>query len=289
MKASGIFVKWMRASLALLFGAALPEGGLLAREDGSFLVLQPLVRIALEAERFAAETDRSRRLAFFEAIADNDRETVRRMLNAGMDANTILPNSPPREFTQRFTDEQLSYYIAREQGFSALMFASCLGNLPVVNYLLGAGADPFLTTKRHKTFALWLAAQNGHIHVMRRLMGIAQGHESLDYQITIDLGSQTASLLKKGAVQLSVPISSGRTKFPTPKGSFLVTNKYKHWRSTLYHAEMPYFLRLSCSDFGLHAGILPGYPASHGCVRLNRDDARELFSTIPVGTLVVIK
>lgn len=68
-----------------------------------------------------------------------------------------------------------------------------------------------------------------------------------------------------------------------------MTNKYKMWKSSLYHAKMPYFLRLSCGDFGLHAGNLPGYPASHGCIRLPADKAQELFTLIPEGTLVEIE
>ncbi len=65
--------------------------------------------------------------------------------------------------------------------------------------------------------------------------------------------------------------------------------KHRQWKSTLYHAPMPLYLRLSCRDFGLHAGELPGYPASHGCIRMKKKDAEEFFSRVPVGTLVVIK
>ena len=58
----------------------------------------------------------------------------------------------------------------------------------------------------------------------------------------------------------------------------------------MYHnASMPFFLRLSCSTVGLHAGVLPGYPASHGCVRLPSEVAKKLFQIIPRGTTVVIR
>jgi lipoprotein-anchoring transpeptidase ErfK/SrfK len=52
---------------------------------------------------------------------------------------------------------------------------------------------------------------------------------------------------------------------------------------------MPYFMRLSCLDFGMHEGVVPNYPASHGCIRLPGDAARRLFAEIPVGTLVSVK
>jgi lipoprotein-anchoring transpeptidase ErfK/SrfK len=53
--------------------------------------------------------------------------------------------------------------------------------------------------------------------------------------------------------------------------------------------EMPYFMRLSCLDFGMHAGVVPNYPASHGCIRLPGDAARKFFSEIPIGTLVTVQ
>jgi lipoprotein-anchoring transpeptidase ErfK/SrfK len=51
---------------------------------------------------------------------------------------------------------------------------------------------------------------------------------------------------------------------------------------------MPYFMRLSCRDFGMHEGVVQPYPASHGCIRLPGDAAKKLFAEIPVGTLVTI-
>jgi lipoprotein-anchoring transpeptidase ErfK/SrfK len=52
---------------------------------------------------------------------------------------------------------------------------------------------------------------------------------------------------------------------------------------------MPYFMRLSCLDFGMHEGVVPNYPASHGCIRLPSEAARKLFAEIPVGTLVTVQ
>ena len=108
-------------------------------------------------------------------------------------------------------------------------------------------------------------------------------------RIEVDLDAQTAQLFVDDVAEEAVPISSGRKGYPTPKGEFVVTNKHRHWTSTIYGAAMPYYLRLSCRAFGLHAGHLPGYPASHGCIRLNKKDAKNLFERVPVGTLVVIK
>lgn len=52
---------------------------------------------------------------------------------------------------------------------------------------------------------------------------------------------------------------------------------------------MPFFQRLSCSDFGFHYGNVPGYPASHGCIRMPWSSAQTLFSMTKVGDKVTIK
>ena len=84
-------------------------------------------------------------------------------------------------------------------------------------------------------------------------------------------------------------ISSGRTGFDTPTGLFAVTDKDLLHRSNLYHnAPMPFFLRLTDGGVGLHAGYLPGYPASHGCIRLPPEMARRLFENVQDGTFVEI-
>ncbi len=244
---------------------------------------------ALTEEARHIEEDRLRRLRFFEAIAANDKSALRKMLNAGMDPNAELPFPVPVEFQRRFSDALLRYYVSGEEGFTGLMLATALGNHTFVKILLLAGADPWKLTKRHKTYALWLAAKYRNIEIMRSLMGIEPGHPSQAFRITIDLSTQTASLWRNGKIILTTPISSGTRSHPTPTGRYLVTNKYRHWKSTLYPARMPFFLRLSCGDFGLHMGAVPGYPASHGCIRLPEPSARRLYASVPVGTLVEIR
>ena len=84
-------------------------------------------------------------------------------------------------------------------------------------------------------------------------------------------------------------ISSGRPGHDTPTGSFTVSEKDVDHHSSLYdNAPMPYFMRLTDGGVGLHAGPLPGYPASHGCVRLPLNMARELYQHVEEGTHVDI-
>jgi hypothetical protein len=243
---------------------------------------------ALEEARLIRE-DRRRRMNFFEAIVANDQGALSSMLEEGMDPNAEVPLPVPMEFQKRFSDGVLRYYVSSEEGFTGLMLATALRNHAFVKLLLQAGANPLKITKRHKTFALWLAAKQNDIEIMRSLMGIGPTHESQAFRITIDLLTQTAFLWRNGKIVLSTPISSGRSTHPTPRGRFLITNKYRHWKSTLYPAKMPFFLRLSCGDFGIHMGALPGYPASHGCIRLPARSAKRLDASVPIGTLVEIR
>ena len=289
--------RWILACLAICLASPLTEI-LRAQDKLRFNVaLLQLPQLAnphisvdevLEEARLARE-DRRRRMSFFEAIAANAKAAFSQMLEEGMDPNAELPLPVPIEFQKRFSDGVLRYYVSSEEGFTCLMFATALRNHAFVKLLLEAGADPWKLTKRHKTYALWLAAKQNDIEIMRTLMGIGPTHESQAFRITIDLLTQTALLWQNGKIVLSTPISSGRSTHPTPRGRFLVTNKYRHWKSTLYPAKMPFFLRLSCGEFGLHMGALPGYPASHGCIRLPAKSARRLYASVPIGTLVEIR
>ena len=66
------------------------------------------------------------------------------------------------------------------------------------------------------------------------------------------------------------------------------TDKKTEHVSTIYKVKMPFFMRLNCRDFGMHEGVVPDHPASHGCIRVPRDAARKLFKEVPIGTLVTI-
>ena len=120
-------------------------------------------------------------------------------------------------------------------------------------------------------------------------MGIGPEDSIRDLYLWVDIERQRATLFDGDEQVMETPVSTGRKSHPTPRGWFIVTDKYQQWVSTLYRAKMPYYLRLSCSDFGLHGGALPGYPASHGCIRLPDSAAKKLFSMVPPGTLVGIE
>ena len=84
-------------------------------------------------------------------------------------------------------------------------------------------------------------------------------------------------------------VSSGKPGHETPTGDFTVSEKDLDHHSNLYeNAPMPYFMRLTDGGVGMHAGFLPGYPASHGCIRLPSEMARELYQRVESGTPVEI-
>ena len=96
--------------------------------------------------------------------------------------------------------------------------------------------------------------------------------------VYVDIGRQRATVYRNG-VRIGVStISSGKAGNSTPTGVFTILQKNKDHRSSTYdNAPMPYMQRLTWKGVAMHAGNLPGYPASHGCVRLPLEFAKRLF------------
>lgn len=82
-------------------------------------------------------------------------------------------------------------------------------------------------------------------------------------------------------------VSTGMKGHSTPKGEFAILQKRQWHRSNIYsNAPMPFMQRLTWDGIALHGGHNPGYPASHGCIRLPQAFARKLFEVTQLGTLV---
>jgi lipoprotein-anchoring transpeptidase ErfK/SrfK len=106
--------------------------------------------------------------------------------------------------------------------------------------------------------------------------------------VVVSIASQTAALYANGRFVASTKVSTGTKSHPTPLGVFTVIQKNRHHISNLYGAPMPYMQRLTWSGTALHAGPLPGYPASHGCVRLTEEFAQLLWKTTRLGARVIV-
>ena len=108
-------------------------------------------------------------------------------------------------------------------------------------------------------------------------------------QIIISIADQRVSLFDNGALIARSSVSTGIQGHPTPLGVFSVISKQRWHRSNIYSAApMPYMQRITWSGIALHAGVVPGHPASHGCIRLKNDFAIRLWHLTKRGTRVII-
>ena len=107
--------------------------------------------------------------------------------------------------------------------------------------------------------------------------------------IAVSIGSQHVTVFDNGSPLATAPVSTGMHGHPTPMGVFSVIQKERWHRSNLYsNAPMPYMQRITWSGVALHAGVLPGYPASHGCIRLPEGFAIRLWGMTRVGARVFV-
>jgi hypothetical protein len=107
--------------------------------------------------------------------------------------------------------------------------------------------------------------------------------------VIVNLETQRLIVFRNGVPIGASTVSSGKTGHETPTGVFTILQKNKeHYSKTYNNAPMPNMQRLTWKGIALHAGNLPGYPASHGCVRLPMKFSALLFGTTSLGMTVVI-
>lgn len=136
--------------------------------------------------------------------------------------------------------------------------------------------------------------------------------------VEISLREQRGLLLVDGNVAMDFAVATGKSSHPTPKGSYKIIDKKQDYASNLYGrivsatgetvvsdadtrsdvvpeggkfvgARMPYWMRITPTGVGMHVGYVPGRPASHGCIRLKKDVAVELFKILGLGTPVTVE
>jgi hypothetical protein len=107
--------------------------------------------------------------------------------------------------------------------------------------------------------------------------------------IVVSLPDQRVHVYRNGIRIAVSTCSTGKPGHSTPTGVFTILQKDRHHHSSTYNnAPMPNMNRLTWSGVALHAGQLPGYPASHGCVRLPVEFSQLLFTVTQIGTPVII-
>ena len=108
-------------------------------------------------------------------------------------------------------------------------------------------------------------------------------------EIVVSIPQQVAYIYRGGILIGLTTVSTGRPGHETPTGRFPIMEKHREHYSNLYNsAPMPFMQRLTMGGIALHAGQIPGHPASHGCVRLPLDFARILFGVTQIGATVHI-
>src|SRR5580692_10623239 len=107
--------------------------------------------------------------------------------------------------------------------------------------------------------------------------------------IAISINRQNMKIYDANGFFAETPISTGMRGHPTPMGVFSVVAKEKLHHSNIYSgAPMPYMQRITWSGIAIHAGVLPGYPASHGCIRMPMAFAVKMYGWTRMGARVVV-
>src|SRR5215470_16486146 len=106
----------------------------------------------------------------------------------------------------------------------------------------------------------------------------------------VSLSDQRVSIYDgEGRRVLQSPVSTGQTGLETPAGIYSVVQKKEVHQSNVYEdGNMPFMQRITWTGIALHAGVLPGQPASHGCVRMPHTFAQNLYGLTDVGMRVII-
>lgn len=125
---------------------------------------------------------------------------------------------------------------------------------------------------------------SGRVH--QSLLNKASGSNT---RLVIDVADQKGYLLVDGQIALTSPVSTAREGKHTPRGTFTITERVRSGKiSTIYKTAMPYWMRLDGLPIGVHAGYVPGYPASAGCIRMPSEMARMVYDHTQSGTRVSI-
>jgi hypothetical protein len=214
-------------------------------------------------------------------------EVLEALLAAGVDPNTRFKTPVSKQLIDRCMIKDLRNTMESDRGITPLICCAARGDVEGAVILMRAGAKPGLGTTRYHRYPINFAATQGYLFLMRVLLGRDPESEP-DILVTVDLSSQRAWVMKEGRIINSTTISTGREGYRTPAGRYVITDKHRSHTSTLYHCAMPWFMRLNCGAIGLHSGYVTGRPASHGCIRLPYEKAKQFFGQVRVGDEVQI-
>ena len=221
------------------------------------------------------------------AVALGRADITAALLDGGADVDTEVVTPVSEEFLQLVPGKFARFYLTRDQGLTPLMIAVLRDDLEMARMLLKHHASLGPTHGQYK-YPIGMAADRHDIPMMQVLLGRDPEEAAHTRRIVISTRNQHATLYEHDEPTFQTRVSTGRKGFATPHGEYVITDKRRVWESTLYDAEMPYFMRLSGGDIGLHEGVVPRGPASHGCIRLPSAAARNLYQRMRLGDPVTI-
>src|SRR6516165_5233732 len=182
----------------------------------------------------------------------------------------FLSDNPGHGMTNRCTTAQ-STEVLRRWAPPAIVTLAATAALTALTAAPPADAAPRQARPEHTTEA------------------VAPRHADEPIMAIVSIKSQKVTIYDADGWVLRAPVSSGTAGRETPAGVFSVVEKDKDHRSSLYDdAWMPNMLRITWNGLALHGGPLPGYAASHGCVRMPFGFAEKLFDKVRIGTRVII-
>ena len=222
------------------------------------------------------------------ALGLRDMKLLRILLERGVDPNMALSQPIQPGLGRLFENDYIARVLAKDSRVTPLMLAVLSGQTEAVRLLLQHGADTQIGTRVFRAYPLDFAAELKDVPVMQLLLGQEPMRDGQGRHIVVSLSVQKGWFLHDSSVLLEMPVSTGRPGYATQPGEYVVTQKYTVWKSTLYKAPMPNFMRLNCGQTGLHGGFLPGVPASHGCIRLPVETAAALYRIVKPGDRVTI-
>lgn len=133
--------------------------------------------------------------------------------------------------------------------------------------------------------------------IEQRVDNLAPGHwvwqperaASGEVEVVVSIPLQKAYVYRGGTLIGASTVSTGKPGHDTPAGRFNILQKREKHFSNLYdNAPMPFMQRLTWDGIALHAGAIPGEPASHGCIRLPKTFAAKLFAATELGATVLV-
>ena len=114
-------------------------------------------------------------------------------------------------------------------------------------------------------------------------------HPQMPLVINVSIARQKVTVYDANGLFAEAPVSTGMPGHPTPMGVFSVIQKDRYHHSNIYSgAPMPFMQRITWGGVALHAGVLPGYPASHGCIRMPESFAVKMWGWTKMGARVIV-